>query len=1190
MRKSACWFLLIFICLGFIFYIIPTFSVFSSPARYFNVTPDALNLNWTNSYLANVTVTAEVNTANSNNVTIEALSATTPYPDSGPTQNYTQGDTRDACLKIQLLAENKTVTALNGNTTTNSSIFTISHNHSECYPGRYYTGKFTFRNVSTNENANITIFIDIPISTANTLSNITAKGNFSGSIPINATSYHSFYFNATSSNTSEIINATGIVINLTSSADVDMFLFDDSGILRAKSINKTANSEWLDYSFLPTSSAMWEIRIFGNSTSSAISYSGTIFFITMNITDSAGNTPSIINFGTLNATTNTSASIFLKSEGNYTLTNVAESKELYHVTRFSGSDTSNYTFLVPDSSIVSKVKVSLNWTGASNYSFKLFNQDGTLMTSSTNKYVYANRTKAMQEEYAETTDIGSSNKYWRVEVTDNALANVSYTLNAYLYVYNVSEWIITNYTTMTFNRTNTNGTLITFNASSSAMNGTYEGIIRYRDGNGIGISIPLRAYVTTPMLLVNNTLNTEVFRVDENYGTNLTRVIYFNISNIGDNEMILNFTDSGSLSCYPGSCSGHSANFTYNTTSSVAGRSSKTINVSITFNSSMPANTVYTGWIKINSINSSSNITSHPYSVYTITLRLNLTSALDVRPDFAASDGGRTVKNVSATENITIKVDVFYINGTGPITDLLLGNFTSVWLQERNVTSTLGRIPSSGTLNISAGTNPLYCTGSCPSWGGINHYYLNVTVPANSLGGLYDVHVTATASRESGSFSGEGVNNSYYLAINNTGLYMTAMNSTSFTIGNTSTYMFAVNVSNYGNLSASSATINLTESCSGYSVAYIGMTGSCVGSGSVVTATISPLGYNTSCMVWWNITASATAVACTAYVMGSPLNQWFNPNGINVSITVGGSSSSSDSSTSSSSNTALNTTTYTPNLAFKFSSPISVQQNSSTSTEVGISNTGQTNQNVTFSIGTINSSWYSLNATNLYLVVGRSGGIRVTFTVGNVEVKDYNGTFKATSPTKEITSNFILRVTPAPTTKTQINETLQAYRTNMTSLGQQLNQLKSQGYNVTDVEVKFNELESKVEEAESYIRSGDYNSAYYLFDGIKDLLSGVKSDLTKVKKTGAFGFISLPQGITLYVLIGAGVAVGGFLAYLFWPTRGLTKPAYGAKAEEVKKPKTGQSKLEQLKGLKEKLSNFFKREKNKPKYLLNESS
>lgn len=1186
MRKSACWFLLIFICLGLFFYIIPAFSVIWSTTGYFNVT-DTIFLNWTNNYQTNILVMVN-NSLGGNQSIVEILNGTN-YPDSGLTPNYTQGSPSTDCERIRLLTAgpNTTATPLSGDGSPNAANFTLANTHLECYPGRYYTNKFTIRNFSSNETANITIYLDIPISITNTLNKITGKGNFSGVIPVNTSTYQSFYFNGTSSNTSEIINATGIVINLTSSADVDMFLFDDSGILRAKSINKTANNEWLDYSFLPKSlpnSSMWEIRIFGNSTSpDGISYSGTIFFITMNITDSAGNTPSIINFGTLNATTNTSTSIFLKNEGNYTLTNVAESKELYHVTRFSGSGTSNYTFLVPDSSIVSKVKVSLNWTGASNYSFKFFNQDGTLMGNSTNKYVYANRAKAMQEEYAETTSIGSSNKYWRIEVVDNALVNSSYTLNAYLYVYNVSEWIITNYTTMTFNRTNSNGTLITFNASSSAMNGTYEGLIRYRDGNGIGISIPLRAYVVTPMFLVNNTLNTEVFRVDENYGTNLTRTIYFNVSNIGNSNMTLNFTDSGPLTC--DSCGGYFANFSYSTIPSIT-NSSNLISVVITFNSSMPVST-YSGWIKINSTNANSNITSHPYSSYTINLILNLTNALDVRPDFATSDGSRTIKNASTSENITVKVNVYYINGTGPITDLLLTNFTSVWLQERNVTSTSGRIPTSGSLSISAGTSPLYH---------LDYYNINVTIPANSLGGLYDVHVIANANRESGSFSGEGISNS--LIINNTGLYMSTSNSTSISISNTSITYFGVNVSNYGNVTSSGyINFNKPSTCSGYTVEYHSITGSWCGSASGTNVLVTVPGYNTSCIITWRITGGTSAAsACTSNIIGSPSNQWFNPNGINVSVTVTAGGSSGDSSTSG--NSALNTTAttlpaYTANLAFtKAESLIIVQQNSTNSTEVSVSNTGSINQNITFAIDSINTGWYSLNSTNAYLVVGRSAGFRVNFNVGNVEVKDYSGVFKAFSVNKTITSNFVLRVTPTPTTKTQINETLETYKLNMTKLEQQLDQLKKQGYNTTDVQKKFDELKLKVEQAENYIKGGDYNNAYYLFDDIKSLLSEVKDDLTKVKKTGFLGFISLPQGITLYVLIGVGIAVGGFLAYLFWPTRGLAKPAYGAtKTEEVKKPNpTGPSKLEQIKGLKEKLSKIFKREKSKPKYLLNESS
>jgi len=776
-------------------------------------------------------------------------------------------------------------------------------------------------------------------------------------------------------------------------------------------------------------------------------------------------------------------------------------------------------------------------------------------------------------------------------------------LTAYLYV-DSSKWITTNYTTITFNRTTlnnfTNGVQVNLTVPATAMDGTYEGYIQYLDVNRAGIKIPIRAYVTASMLLVNNTFNSDVYRVDEDYGANLTRTVFFNISNLGSNTMTLNFSDSVNLSCYSGSCTGYNASFEYNSTPSIAANSYKLINVTITFNSSLPKNTVYSGWIFINATNETSNLTAHPYSGFTITLRLNMTDLLDVKTDFMSNDGSdKIIGNASLDENVTIKLDTFYLNGTGPITDFAgLSNFTSVWLQEGNISSSDGRIPASGSLNLSNGTNPIYCRSgsSCPSWGGDDHFYINATVPANRPGGRYDVYAVVNYSRGSFTFSGVGVNRS--LIVNNTGLYMTTTNSTSFSMGNTSTYVFAINVSNYGPLAASSATINLTESCAGYSIAYTSMTGSCLGSGSGATATISPPAYNTSCVVWWTITASASASACTTYAMGGPTSQWFNPNNINVSITIsGGGTTETTTLGSSSQSTTTTVPTYTANLAFtKADSLIAVQQNSSNSTEVGVSNTGNVNQNITFAIENISSSWYSINATNAYLVVGKGAGFKINFNVGNVEVKDYNGVFKAFSVNKTITSNFVLRITPAPTTKIEINDTLVGYKVDMIKLGQDISQKKKQGFNTTAVEKKFADLNSTIQKAEDYIKAGDYNSAYYLFDNIKSLLSEIKDDLSKVKKSGWSGLFTLPEGYTLYILVGGGIAVAGVLTYLFWPTKGLAKTAYTVlKTEEVKKVKVpSKSIIEPIKKLfselKEKLSKIFKREKIKSTYAFNESS
>jgi len=85
----------------------------------------------------------------------------------------------------------------------------------------------------------------------------------------------------------------------------------------------------------------------------------------------------------------------------------------------------------------------------------------------------------------------------------------------------------------------------------------------------------------------------------------------------------------------------------------------------------------------------------------------------------------KVIENPTLNEIITIKSDINYLNGSGPIIDLALSNFTAIWLQEDGITSTEGRIPATGNLNYSAHTTPFYYTGgSPPSWGGINHYYI----------------------------------------------------------------------------------------------------------------------------------------------------------------------------------------------------------------------------------------------------------------------------------------------------------------------------------------------------------------------------------------------------------------------------------------------------------------------------------
>jgi len=1204
MRKSAFWLLLIFICLGLLFSIIPTFSVQWSTTMQFSVIPDTVYLNWTNNYNSIFNITANNTyqgglfsvTINNGTLGTGAHSLFFNYTSN----NYDCGSYVYHCANLMIYNTSgnvkvQSISFTNTSVPNNETFYLI--NTSANLPGGRYIGTIQIYNTSlSTEQANITAILDIPLD----VSNNTGIGTFGSAtnmygFPANNSLYHSIYFN-----TSSMVNATNIKINISgwlSSQSVDLLLFNGSNLV-GKSTNKYSNNQSLIYSFLPPSPAMWEIRIYGNDTRT-VSYFGTIYYSTLDVSSRS------IDYGIKNASTlstpaySNSTNIALANVGVLNISNIMETKELYYVTRFYGNGTRNFTFLIPDSSIAQKIKVSLNWTTptSSIYMFNVYKPDKTFAINSLNKFLYANASSSEAEEYNETTDISSG--YWIVEVknsTVNSSVENAYNVSIYITV-NASAWITTNYINsssgVTLNAStfglasSTTSVNVNLTIPNSTMNGIYEGYLKYLDVNGVGARIPIRINVSAPVLLVNGTWNTATASVTENINTSLSttplKTFNITINNTGSVD-ITDITTINSTSLNLTSNSSYYINLSYQAPTRIPAGKSGVLNITMTPNTDITLGKVgeYRGWITL--LTNNSEYSAYPYSNFTLNLLFNLTKLLDVRiTGINPYDGSATnwIQNTSSPKNVTIEyLNVYYMNGT-KFAGTALFNFPNIsYVYLTNPSASY----QSANLNlIQTGFSPDF---ENPATSG--NYRFNITLPTNLTGGSYKVNVHLKDS--TGLLEGEGSNTTLF--VNNTGLYMSTSNSTSISIGNTSLTYFGVNVSNYGNLAASEDYIMFSKptSCSGYTVEFSSASGGC-GSGAVNSLLTIPA-YNTSCIVTWRITGgSSAASACTSNIIGSPSSHWFNPNGINVSVTVtaAGSSSTTDTSTS---NTALNTTTtYTPNLAFtKAETLITIQQNSSYSTDIGISNTGQTNQNVTFSIDTINSSWYSINATNIYLIVGKAGGFKVIFNVGNVDVKDYNGVFRATSPTKAITSNFVLRVTPAPTTKTQINETLQSYRANMTSLEQQLSQLKKQGYNVTDAEAKFSELESKVEEAESYIRSGDYNSAYYLFDSINNLLSEVKSDLSKVKKTGGLGFISLPQGITLYVLIGVGVAVGGVLAYLFWPTRGPAKPAYGAKAEEVKKPKLGQSKLEQLKGLKEKLSNLFKREKNKPKYLLNESS
>jgi len=1117
-------------------------SLWSSPSQYFNTTTNAYYLNWTNGYSTNIIITA--NNTYSVNFTAEILNST------GLTANYTQYNFLTACQPpyvnvFNSTAYGNTAGPLNGLASYNSlNISLVAFtNILSCNPGRYLSTQFMIRNyTNSTENLNLTVVLDIPISSNNTLNRSTGVANFGGStakMPANATTYHSYWFNATSNN-SDIPNATSVVVNLTDSPsqDIDLFLFDSSGNLLVQSVN-TSTYEWLTYSYLPSSNQMYEIRVYGNtSSSSGINYNGYVIFNTLNATNSPDTSQQIssINFGNnLNATNTTSVNLLLANAGNITLANVTESKELALVQRFTGSSSQNITFLVPSSSLASRLKVDLNWTGYSNYTFNVYKPDGTVEMLTYKNYLYANKTNATQEVFNETTDIDTTSGYWRVDVRNNTNATNAYNLTTFVYV-NASNWISSNYTTTSFSQSNQSSVQINLTVPNETLDGTYEGFVQYQALSGAALRIPVSATTKAASLVVNKSISSSTVQVDENIGANITRTLNITINNTGSYNLSFTMTNSsGRLNLTDNSTK--YINFSYNyPPTPLTPNYNGTFNITFTINADQTVNPqgLYTGWIVFMTND------SHPYKNFTLYLNVNLTTYLASSFNSISTLDGNLMTTNTSQENVTVRFGLTYLNGTELEHPDYMGvsNFTSAWLSSTN---TSYRIPTSGSLIISSGTNPIYLSSL---------YGLNLTIPENQVGGFYETHLIATYTKNSIDYSTE-VNSGdaqKYLIINNTGLLMStnasgcsfgsSCNSNTINLDPGNATTIYVNVSNFGPLTSAGNNITFNESCSGWSTG----SASCTGCPST---DFVPKGNSTTCIVSWTITATTNtsgASACTGNIYG--YGYWYNSYGVNITVAVNSLTSSSNASTGSSSlpsnpSTAvanyLNISSY-PSMAY-------VTQGKTNTSTVVVKNTNRTKtQTVSLTVDNINSSWVSVTPSSSTLAPLENNTFSVVFSVLNdTEVKDYSGKFTATSSYASVYKNFTLRVLPGEAKKIEINMSLSEYKLNYTKFSEEINISKAEGLNTTDAEAKLSLLKAKIDAAQSYIDKGDYFTANSLLPEIKSLIADVSNEILKLNQARS---AQLFPGWAKWVLIGAGAAGCVVLLYLFWPEQaGIKLPS-----------------------------------------------
>ncbi len=1104
----------------------------SSPAGQFNVTPSIVYFNWTTSpqYTANVTLALNnVTSLNTTNVTIIVLNS------SYFIGNYSQS-IQAPCTQILVLVQNRTggytttTETLNYSSTVNSTTLTLSPNlavinGASCVPGRYtLQNKLLISNStnpsSTSENVTIDGILDLPITTNTTLNSSSGIGTFNGKLPPNATAYQSFYFYT--NNATTIANATGATVTINwgnSSQYVSLYLLDGSGTLKAKSIQNGTTSQTLQYNFLPTSSAVWEIRVYGNS-SSQISYSGSLYFTTLNVTNSSTPNQQItqINFGTLNVSASQTTNIILTNPGPLNLSTITQSSDLYYVKSFTGSSVQNFTMLVPNSSTINAVNVTLDWanaTGAGNYSLTVLDNLGNTLGTSVNKFVNANVSGTTEEEFVNIAP-PSSSQVLTFKVVNGSTILPSYNLTVKL-MYPASSWISTNYSSMSFISGNSSNVQVNLTTQNVSLDGSYQGDLYYLDPNGAGLQIPIIFNVSAPSLSVNNSFDAQTIRIDEDYGATLTKTLNIYVNNSGSVGAFLNMTlNSTNLTCTSGNCAGYNATLAYNPTNFISANSGIPIQINTTFTSSMPTG-LYTGWIFFNATNTTTAFASHPSSTLNLTIQLNLTNLLNIKlVELDTPTGLNTFNNISTGGNISLKMNITYLNGTSTGSySITPSNFSAVWITEGNATSFGITSSDNVTLsNLVNTTGPLYNPSGNPSG-----YWLNATIPANTSGGNYFVNTRLNIGPNSdfnGTFTGSLSNQS--LTVTNTGLYLSTPvgNSSIATIPSTGTTTTVyVNVTNVGPLAGSGDTLSL-GTCTGWSIV-----------SGPTPATISPAAYSTNTIVSWVVGNTTTnSTDCPTNITGStPTGIWFN------SLPVTFHLASPYTSTTTTTTTTTTTPTYLSIVSYP--SLIRVLQGSSNSTNVIVSNTNtNSTQTVTLSVTGINSSWVSVTPAQT-ISPGAQATYTTTFTIpANASVQDYSANFQAVSSLSTVTQAFTLRVLPTNVTQALITANFTQILANYTQVWQLYNQSKAAGVNLTNVDPLFTSLQTQIQQAQNDIAQGTpegYFQAQQLFSNIQSLISATQQALQQAQPPA--------PNYLLYGIIIAAVLGGLFVVYLFLPSK-----------------------------------------------------
>ena len=1135
----------------------------------FNVTPDSISFNWTNgtinitAYVDNITIIVGNSGIYSHiraNYSQDdgSLYGTDTYPNLN-TSNYVQCFNVSANNIMSFIVQNQTGDYVNNVTlnATNSTLFYLTPKIF-CPPGRYW-GNFTVYNASNEiDYANINATVNIPISINNTLNETTHSGLFKGKLPQYPDTYHSYYFNTS------LGNASGLTIklNVTYMNDVDLFLFYENGTLISQSINKGSDDEEITDIKLPATNTKWEIRVYGN-TSSSQAYYGWMFYTVLNVTNGSGGVISSLDLGTLNASNSNSSNFTLENEASLNLTDVNQTIEIYHVDKwpnnsssYSGS-TDIANFFVP--SFAQKIEVKVEWEfeggkNITNWTLELRDNNGNLINTSQNKYLNANVTNGTRTEYImfegsfNTTNEG----FWNISVTNHTNDSLPslYNVTAYIWV-NASQWLNvtlsdgSGFINIRFNGTGADNSIYNLTANltipnSSILNGTYKGFIQYNNSGGWKLRLPISFNVKAGVLSINNMFNESTYSIRDNIYLNHTRTANICINNTGGWKIYFNITNSSDALFYTGNSS-YYINFTAQLPQNISAGSSDFINITFTLNTSLTGNNQgsYRGWIFFNTINATSSSQSYPYQIFNLSLEINLSDELTVNITEITNSLVDVTENAS---NVTLKLTVDLLNGTR-----ISGNSGGLYLEDiTNFNSS-----SSNITNINVTTYYKNLTNSITSWQsgvepcvtGGDYCFINVTIPNGAVGGTYSVSIPVIWNTSEGFLRGVGANSSF--VVNDNGLNVTPVTPRSFSVDEERTAYFNASVTNYGPVAAN-GTIRMQVTAGSNYISSIssdeyGLNCISTKTGATFTMIITE---NRVCWYKWKIiTKNVSADTGITLSVTATGDNAFNNNitGITLNIldvpTTDGTTDSDTITTPTPTYThTMSITNYEPviyaTLGGTNSTIVVVKHTGNVSSmNVKLNVTGLSNVNTTVSPGS-----YALSPRN-------NGAFNVVFNISNsTTLGNHSGTFKAyeSGTSYYATKSFTLIVLSTPERESEINVSYENYTTQFENLTAEFERVRATGFvseaNLTRVGALVNETNSTINDIWAAIDSGDYAAAESLLAGLAAQLNRLRTELSVIQQEEKVAGIEFWGSVYVWLMVGIIIAgAAGLLIYMLLP-------------------------------------------------------